>query len=95
MKTDEYIKHYTMNPNKIYVSEYKGKDSFDKDCHFVIVVAASDMNTAKKHVKELIGIDVEPTWLMGAVYHTIYNSTGNVPLTEQAKILSNNNYHAK
>jgi len=61
--------------------------------HFVIVVAASSIEIARNHVKEKIGIDVEPTWLMGAVYPTIYVSNGSVPQYIQAKILYNGNMH--
>ena len=80
-------------PNKIYVSDYKGPNSFGGQCHFSVVVAASDINTVKQHVKEKIGIDVDPIWLMNAVYPTIYVSNGSVPKSVQAKILANNSFH--
>jgi len=80
-------------PNKIYVCEYKGPNDFDGQSHFVIVVAASDMQTARDFVKETIGIDEYPVWLMNAGYPTIYNSNGSKPLDRQAKILSNCNFH--
>lgn len=80
-------------PNKIFVSEYKGSNPFGGQSHFSVVVAASDINTAKQHVKEKIGIDVDPVWLMNAVYPTIYVSNGSVPKPVQAKILSNDTFH--
>lgn len=82
--------HY---PNKIYVIEYKGDNDYNGKSHFSIVVAASDSQTAREYVKEKIGIDDEPTWLMNAVYPTIYTSNGNQQLNIQAKILSNHNFH--
>ena len=66
-------------PNKIYVSEYKGLDSFGYKSHFVIVVVASDKTVAKEYIKEKIGIDVEPVWLMGAVHPTLYIQDGSKP----------------
>ena len=86
LKTMEY-------PNKIYVCEYKGENSFGGQSHFVITITASSIEVAKEHVKKMIGIDTEPIWLMGAVHPTLYNQTGNVPLPIQAKILSNCNFH--
>jgi hypothetical protein len=81
------------HPNKIYTLEYKGKNSFDGKSHFVIVIAASSIEVAKEYVKNQIGIDVEPTWLMSAVYPTIWSSARSVPLTIQAKILYNGSFH--
>jgi hypothetical protein len=80
-------------PNKIYVSEYKGGDFVGGTFHFVIVVAASDIDTAKQYVFEKIGITVNPVWLMHSKYPIIYSSDGSVPLSTQAKILYNGNYH--
>ena len=80
-------------PNKIYVCEFKGSNNFSGESHFVIVIAASDIDTAKQYVKEKIGFDSEPIWLMGAVYPTIYVQNGSKPERVQAKILSNNNFH--
>jgi hypothetical protein len=80
-------------PNKIYICEYTGLNSFDKMSHFVITVAASDAATAKQYVKEKIGFDSNPVWLMGAVHPTIWTSNGNIPAPVQVKILSNNRYH--
>jgi hypothetical protein len=81
-------------PNKIYVSEYNGANPYGGQSHFVVVVAASSRDVAKQYVKEMIGFDVEPTWLMNAVYPTIYSQTGNDPLDVQVKILSNNTQHS-
>lgn len=83
-----------MNPNNIYTVEYKGKNSFGGESHFVVVVAASSSKVAREHVKNLIGIDEPPTWLAGAEYPTIWSSNGNAPLTIQAKILFNGNIHS-
>ena len=82
-------------PNKIYVSEYKGDNDFKGKSHFVIVVAAINSDVARKYVKEMIGFDVEPTWLMNAGYPTIYNCDGSKPCQpeNQVKILSNNCFH--
>lgn len=80
-------------PNKIYVCEYKGDNQFNGKSHFVVVVAASSSEVAKVHVKEKIGFDCEPKWLMNAGYQTIYNQFGNKPLDVQVKILSNNTFH--
>jgi hypothetical protein len=81
--------------NKIYTFEYTGLNTFDKMCHFVIVVAASNSEVARAYVKEKIGIDTEGVWLMNATYPTIYSSNGATPLPVQAKILSNLHYHEK
>ena len=80
-------------PNKIYTLEYKGKNRFNGKSHFVIVVAASSISVAKSHVKEIIGFDAEPTWLMNAGYPTMWSQTGSVPLDIQAKILYNGSFH--
>lgn len=80
-------------PNHIYVCEYKGKNDFGGKSHFVITVAASDSDTAKDYVKEKIGFDCIPIWLMNAEYPTIYTSNGSVPEKIQAKILMNCNFH--
>jgi len=80
-------------PNKIFVCEFSGDNNFLGKSHFTIVVAASSSEIAKAHVKEKIGFDSEPVWLMNAVYPTIYNSIGNKPLNVQVKILSNTHFH--
>ena len=79
--------------NKIYTSEYKGDNMFSGTSHFVIVVAASSPAVAQKYVKDKIGIDVQPTWLMNATYPTIYVSNGSIPEPIQAKILYNGSCH--
>lgn len=76
-------------PNRIYTFEYSGQTGWGDECHKVVVVAASDMAVARTHVKDQIGIDVSPTWLMGAVFPKIYVSDGSVPKKVQVKILSN------
>jgi|688.fasta_scaffold00478_86 hypothetical protein len=82
--------------NKIYVSEYKGEGSFpDYKSHFVIVTAADSIETCREWVKDIIGIDVEPTWLMNSEYPTLYTSDSYKPLPKQAKILYNGNFHLK
>ena len=80
-------------PNKIYVCEFSGDNNIMGTSHFVVIVAASDSEVAKKHVKERIGFDCEPLWLMNAVYPTIYDTFGRTPLNVQVKILSNNTFH--
>ena len=79
--------------NKIYTLEFKGENMIFGTSHFVIVVAASSPAVAQKHVKDKIGIDVQPTWLMNATYSTIYVSDGSIPEPIQAKILYNGNCH--
>lgn len=80
-------------PNKIYTLEFTVNSTFNTmKAHYVIVVAASSIELAKMHVKEQIGYETEPTWLMGAAYPTIYNSFGNEPLKEQVKILYNGSF---
>lgn len=82
-------------PNKIYVSEYKGETDFGYQSHFIIITAASSSQVAREYVNNMIGFDVEPTWLMNAAYPTIYISDGSKPHPIQVKILSNNNFHIK
>jgi hypothetical protein len=84
-----------MKENKIFVSEYGGEGVFSKTSHFVIVVAASNSIVAKQYVKEKIGIEVEPVWLMNASYPVIYTQNGSTPLELQAKILYNGNSHTR
>jgi len=80
-------------PNKIYISEWAGKNSFNGTSHFVITIAASSMEVAQEYIKEQIGIDVQPVWTMGGVYPTIWGSTGKHPKDIQAKILYNGTFH--
>jgi len=80
-------------PNKIYVSEYTGKNTFDRMSHFVVVTAASSSDVAKAYVKEKLGLDVEPVRLMNAVHHTILVRDGSVPEEVQARILYNGSYN--
>lgn len=79
--------------NKIYVVEYKGDNALGGTSYFVIVIAASSILIAREHVKEQIGIDVQPVWLMNATYPIIYVSDGSIPKKIQAKILYNGNCH--
>ena len=82
--------------NNIYISEYKGEGGFpDLMSHFVIVSAADSIETCRKEVKNLIGIDVQPTWLMNSSYTNIYTSDGSKLENIQFKILYNGNYHLK
>lgn len=79
-------------PNKIYtLTEKVDRDGVKS--HFAIVVAASDKATARQFVKDTIGIDVEPIWLMNACYPTIWVSDGSEPAKIQAKLLSNMRMH--
>ena len=80
-------------PNKIYVCEHKGENTFTGGhYHYVVIVAAINRNTARQYVKEKIGFECEPVWLMDAVYPTIWTSDGSISASLQVKILSNNNY---
>lgn len=81
-------------PNKIYTLEWTGSSSLMGKSHFVILVAASSSKIAKTYVKEKIGFDVEPIWIMSAVYPTLYISDGTVPLKIQVKILYNGSFHS-
>lgn len=78
--------------NKIYVVELTVESMLGKS-YFSITVAASDIELAKQYVKEKIGIEADPIWLMNAVYPTIYTSDGSRPAPVQAKILFNANCH--
>lgn len=80
-------------PNKIFVSEYKGDNPQGGISHFVIIIAASDKTIAQQHIKQQIGIDKSPEWMMNAVYPTIYTSDGSKPHPIQAKILYNGSFH--
>ena len=79
-----------MKENNIYVIEYENNSR-----HFVIVVAASNHEVARQYVKELIGINEDPTWLMNAKYPIIYSSDGSIANPIQAKILYNGNNKSK
>jgi len=80
-------------PNKIFVREYKGDNDFGGKSHFVIVSAGDNEQTVKNEIFKLIGVDVEPTWLMNAVYPTLYTRDGYKKKEIQFKILSNNSSH--
>jgi hypothetical protein len=82
-----------MKENNIYVVEHHAEGMFNTRSHFVIVIAASSIEVAKKFVKEKIGIDAQPTLLSNAKYPTIYVSNGSVPEPIQPKILYNGNCH--
>jgi len=93
-KKDEIELTHTMEyPNKIYVSEYKGENGIIGQSHFVIVVAAENREVARNYVKNQIGFDADPVWLMNSVYPTIYSSDSQVRATPQVKILYNGNAH--
>lgn len=72
--------------NKIYVIEHKGKDIFGVS-HYVIVLAAENIDVARDYVKEKLGISEEPIWIMGATYTILYDQSGKTPLEPQVKIL--------
>ena len=82
-----------MSINKIYAIESKQYSMIESNSYYLIIVAAVNSNVARKYVKDKIGIDKEPTWLMNAWYPTIYTKNGNVPEPIQAKILYNGNCH--
>lgn len=81
--------------NKIFVLECT-RDNFDLSIkvHQLVVVAACNIDVAREYVKEKIGIDVEPVWLMNATYPIIYVRDGSVPEKVQAKILYNGSSHS-
>jgi len=82
-------------PNKTYVLEYNGDNTIGMS-HFVIIVAASDAEVARKYVKEQIGFDAAPTLLLNASFPAIYNAFGSAFLPVQTKILYNGNcYYTK
>lgn len=80
-------------PNKIFVSEYNGDNDFGGKSHFVIVSTGDNTQTVKNEIFKLIGVNVDPTWLMNAVYPTLYTSDGSKKKEIQFKILSNNSTH--
>jgi hypothetical protein len=78
-------------PNKIFIIEGSEESVLGKH-NLIVTVAASSSEVAREHVKELIGLDAEPTWLMNAGYLTIYRTEIGGRVTEkkiQAKILYN------
>lgn len=82
-------------PNKTFVFE-KTYDHFFGTTTQVVVIAASDKETAAEHIKEKLGFDILPhelVWLMDANYKTIYDQTGRKPLEKQAQILYNTGIH--
>ena len=79
--------------NKIFAYEYNGKNGIVGNSHFVIIVAASDKETAKTYVKNQIGFESDPVQLTSASYPTIWTSDGEEEATIQAKILYNGSCH--
>lgn len=82
-----------MNINKIYAIESKEDVSIIGKSYYLIIVAAVNSDVARQYVKDKIGIDQEPTWLMNAWYPTIYTQSGKGTEPIQAKILYNGNCH--
>jgi len=82
-----------MSINKIYAIESKQYSMIESNSYYLIIVAAVNSDVARKYVKDKIGIDKEPIWLINAWYPTIYTKNGNVPEPIQAKILYNGNCH--
>lgn len=83
-----------MNINKIYAIESKKDSTINNGkSYFLIIVTAINSEVARQYVKDKIGIDKEPTWLMNAWYPTIYTQSGNGTEPIQAKILYNGNCH--
>lgn len=74
-------------PNKVYVSEFKGKNSMNSFSHLVIIIAASSTEVAKQYIWDKVGYKLEPVWLMNTVYPTIWDQSGRNPEPIQAKIL--------
>lgn len=82
-------------PNKTFVFETTYDHAFGTTTQIVIIVA-SDRETAIEHIKEKLGFDVGPnelTHLFDLNYKTIYNQTGSLPLEKQAQILYNTGVH--
>ena len=75
-------------PNKTFIADFVHENNLGI-FRTVIVIAAKNEEVATIHLKELLNIKPQLTWLMNSNYPTIYNQTGNVPLPVQAKILWN------
>lgn len=80
-------------PNKLYVVE-ETIEVFDGLAHYVILVTASDIDLAKKYVKEKVGIEGSITPVSGR-HSRLFNQTGESLLKEQVKILYNGSFHTK
>lgn len=85
----------TMNgierPNKTFVLD-KTYDHFFGRTTQIVIIAASDKETAAKHINEKLGFEISPNELVSltdANYKTIYDEKGQMPLEVQAKILYN------
>ena len=88
------VKLYHMKfPNNIYLVDHNQPDGVYGESSWLVVIAASDIDTARMHVKAMIGIDAQPILLMGAHYPTIYTSDGRVPKEVQCKILYTKSFH--
>ena len=78
-----------VHPNKIFIVqgdiEKTVWDESRKYTYF-IVIAADSIETAQEYLKTE-GIELHPTWLMGASYQTIWTQDGTRPEEIQAKIL--------
>lgn len=77
------------HPNKIFILSGERKlKNFDITFHYVIIIAADSKETAQEYLEETKGTNlVEPVWLMGASYQTIWTQDGSKPEPVQAKIL--------
>ena len=65
-------------PNKTFVLDKKIDHFFGSSTHF-IVIAAVDKETASKHLKDILNLEVHPNelvWLMDTNYKTIYDTNG-------------------
>jgi len=63
------------SPNKTFILD-KGFDHLFGHTHMFVVIAASDRETAAKHIKKTLYLDIDPfelVWLMTASYITIYD----------------------
>jgi len=78
-------------PNKTFVADFTYDHQFGTTTQ-VIIVTASDKETACQYLKDKVGYKGEPNdliWLMDTNHPTIYDQTGSKPLEVQAKILYN------
>lgn len=78
-------------PNKLYSFEFESISYFGDRYTKIIICVADSEYTARNEIGKLYSDmkNVNPIWLMNAVYPKIYNQTGNKELDIQFKILLN------
>ena len=78
-------------PNKTFIADFHYTSDFGVSKH-IIVVTASDKETACQHLKDKLNYKGGPNdliWLMDTNHITLYDQTGHKPLPVQARIIFN------